>query len=300
MLESGERGGAGALSVIWGAIIGGVYYLFNGLGFWPETGSVALRKIRTEAQLDSSPALLGVGYILGPRVAAYMLSGAIFGWFVIIPAIGFFGAGAPTPVFPAQTTLISEMEPAGDGGIWDTYIRYIGAGAVAVGGLISLIKSFPTIGASFWHVLTATFGAAKGGGRTEKDFPFPLLALIVAGLGYAMWRFEEVRLDLIGVIAVLVFTFFFVTVSSRLVGIVGSSSNPVSGMTIATLLATALVYKLFVVDRAGEMPDAEMTALKVTCLSVAAIVCIAIAVVFPAHSQIAISVHGQLGIQLFC
>jgi len=276
VLESGQGGGSGAKSVIWGAVVGGFYYLINGLGFWNEMGVVPWRRIRTEAQLDSSPALLGVGYILGPRIAAYMLSGAIMSWFVLIPAIGFFGAHAGQPIYPEETRTISQLVPMD---LWSGYIRYIGAGAVAIGGLISLVKSFPTILSSFLQVIGGIFrSAGRSRGRTEKDFPFPLLLVIIAGLGYAMWRFPEVRLGHIGAVAVIVCTFFFVTVSSRLVGLVGSSSNPVSGMTIATLLATALVYKFFVMDAAGEMVEADVTSLKITCLSVGAIVCIAISV----------------------
>jgi len=276
VLESGQRGGAGARSVFWGALVGGAYYLFELLGIWNETGRLALRRFRTEVQLDSSPALLGVGYILGVRVAGYMLAGALLSWFILIPAVGYFGTTAQQPVPPETARLIADMSPKD---VYEKYIRYVGAGAVAVGGLISLIRSFGTIGASLGHVLAGMFSFGRGPRpRTEKDLPFPLLVLIVAGLGYAMWHFEQVELNPVGVVAVLVFSFFFVTVSSRLVGIVGCSSNPISGMTIATLLATALVYKFFVMDRTGEMTDAEATALKITCLSVGAIVCVAIAI----------------------
>ena len=276
VLQSGERGGTGAKSVIAGAVVGGVYYLFALLGVWKETGRVSLARFRTEAQLDASPALLGVGYILGVRVAAYMLGGALLSWFIVIPAIGFFGAGAEQPVFPETTAPIASMTPDD---IYESYVRYIGAGAVAIGGLISLFKSFGTIGASLWHVIVGVFTFGRGKrARTERDFPFPLLVLIIAGLGYAMWHFDEIGLNSVGVIAVLVFSFFFVTVSARLVGIVGSSSNPISGMTIATLLGTALVFKFFVLDKAGEMADADLLALKLTCLSVGAIVCIALSI----------------------
>lgn len=275
VLQSGERGGAGAKSVIWGAIVGGVFYLLNGLTFWEETGRISIKRFRTEAQLESSPALLGVGYILGARVAGYMLAGAVLSWFVLIPAIAFFGAGTTESIYPEMHKIIPQMEPQD---FYKRYVRYIGAGAVAIGGLISLFKSFPTILSSFWHLVTGLFAGRGKRPRTEKDFPFPLLLLIIGGLGYAMWQREEVNLDHIGVIAVLVFTFFFVTVSSRLVGIVGSSSNPVSGMTIATLLATALIYKIFVMDEAPDMTADGLLSLKVTCLSVGAIVCCAIAV----------------------
>ncbi len=276
VLESGERGGGSASAVIWGAIVGAVYYLFNGLGFFGETGRAPIKRFRTEFQLDSSPALLGIGYILGPRIAAYMLGGAVLSWFVLIPSMGFFGAEATTPIYPQMEKIIPNMSPSD---LYESYIRYIGAGAVAIGGLISLFKSFPTIIASLWHVATGIFG--RGGSsraRTEKDLPFSLVLLIIGGLGYAMWEIDQVGLNHIGVIAVVIFTFFFVTVSSRLVGLVGQSSNPVSGMTIATLLGTALVFKFFVLDQAIDPGAVDLMKLKVTCLSVGAIVCIAISV----------------------
>lgn len=276
VLQSGERGGSGARSVIVGAIVGAAYYFITGLGFWQETGRISLRRFRTEFQLESSPALLGVGYILGARIAAYMLAGAILSWFILIPAVGFFGAASTQPIFPAATQTIANMTP---GEIYDNYVRYIGAGAVAIGGLISLFKSFPTIISSFWHIISGLFRRREGAvERTDRDIPFPLLIAIIAGLAFAMWKFEQVRIDHIGVIAVVVFTFFFVTVSSRLVGIVGSSSNPVSGMTIATLLATALIYRFFVMGDGTDFSAEELTGLKIACLSVGAIVCIAISV----------------------
>ncbi len=276
VLESGERGGGSASAVIWGAIVGAVYYLINGLGFFNESGRASIKRFRTEFQLDSSPALLGIGYILGARIAAFMLAGAILSSFVLIPSIGFFGADATTPIYPEIKTIISNMSPTD---IHKSYIRYIGAGAVAIGGLISLFKSFPTIFASLWHVATGIFGTGKRKrARTEKDLPFSLILLIIAGLGYAMWEFDQVGLNHVGAIAVIIFTFFFVTVSSRLVGIVGQSSNPISGMTIATLLGTALVFKYFVLDQALDPSTIDLMELKVTCMSVGAIVCIAISV----------------------
>jgi putative OPT family oligopeptide transporter len=276
VLASGERGGAGARPVIWGTLAGGSYYLWGALGAWPETAILHVRRFRTEVQLDSSPALLGVGYILGARVSAMILAGAVIAWFMLIPAVAFFGDQVPSPVFPATETRIADMSPKD---IWENYIRYIGAGAVAIGGLISLIKSIKTIASSFWHILASVVVSGREDrDRTEKDLSFVLLILMVIGLGAAMWYLPEIRLDHVGVIAVLIFTFFFVTVSSRLVGIVGSSSNPISGMTIATLLATALVYKFFVVDRNPEITESELTTLKITCLSVCALVAMAIAV----------------------
>lgn len=276
VLESGERGGTGAKSVIWGGLVGGFYYLLSGLGFWTDKATAPVKALRTEAQLESSPALLGIGYILGAKIAAYMLAGALLGWFVLIPAIAFFGADSSSAVFPAEEgSLIASMSPSQ---LHENYVKYIGAGAVAIGGLIALFKSVPTILSSFWHVVSGIFGGGRSRDRTDKDFPFILLLLIVVGLGYCMWQFPQVRIGHVGAIAVIVFAFFFVTVSARLVGLVGSSSNPISGMTIATLLATALVFKFFVMDGTGGGAGMDAMTLKVTCLSVAAIVCVAISV----------------------
>lgn len=276
VLQSGERGGSGAKSVVWGAIVGAAYYFLAGIGAFAESGKIAIARFRTEFQVDSSPALLGVGYILGIRVAAYMLAGAILSWFILIPGVAAFGDSSMEPIAPVTDTLVRNMTPMD---IWDKYIRYVGAGAVALGGLISLAKSFPTIVSSVWHVMGGLFKRGDGAGeRADRDFPFPLLLIIIAGLGYAMWQFPQVKLGHMGAVAVIIFTFFFVTVSSRLVGIVGSSSNPVSGMTIATLLGTVLVYKYFVIGDLDAVTPEELTVFKVTCLSVAGIVCIGISV----------------------
>ncbi|MEE9213090.1 MAG: oligopeptide transporter, OPT family [Phycisphaeraceae bacterium] len=218
--------------------------------------------------MDASPALLGVGYILGVRIAGYMLSGAVLGWFVIIPAIGFFGAQASEPIFPATDKLIGAMSPDE---IWSSYLRYIGAGAVIFGGLVSLIKSTPIIASSLWSVGSGVLSrSGRNADRTDRDLPLPLLALLLAGLGYAMFHFEEVRVGAAGAIAVLVFAFFFVTVSSRLAGLVGNSSNPASGMTIATLLGTALFFT-YGLQMTGD--DARFA-----CISVGALVCVAICI----------------------
>lgn len=266
VLESGQRGGASAKTVFLGLGIGAVYELFHGLGFWQKAAFVKIEQIRTAASLGASPALLGVGYILGPRVAGYMLGGAVLGWFVIIPAIGLFGADAAQPIPPART-LISAMEPDD---MWEQYLRYVGAGAVVLGGLVSLLKSTPTIVSSVWQALMAVFGRKRGTERTQRDLPFPLLILGLVGLALLMWYVPQVRVSHVGAIAVLVFGFFFVTVSSRLVGIVGSSSNPVSGMTIAALLGTTLIFTYLL----GETGDSA----KFSAISVGALVCIALCI----------------------
>jgi len=276
VLRSGASGGAGAKAVVTGSMVGAAYFFVTGLGFWRETAVVALRRFRTEFQVDSSPALLGVGYILGARIAAYMLAGAVLSWFVLIPAIGHFGAASLSPVFPEPTRLIGDMSPDD---VYRAYVKYIGAGAVAVGGLISLFTGMPTIVSSFWHV---TKGVLRRGAetvdRTQRDIPSPILLLVIAAVAYALWRFPQVRVDHIGVAAVVLAAFFFVTVSSRLVGLVGASSNPISGMTIATLLGTTLVYRFFVLGDGASATPEQLSEVKFTCLSIGAIVCMAVSV----------------------
>ncbi len=268
VLESGDRGGSGARTVFWGLGVGAFYELFRSLGFWPAKAMVGIPKLSSAASLNASPALLGIGYILGVRIAGYMLGGAVLGWFVIIPMIGVFGVSASEPIFPATDKLISAMSPDD---IWSSYLRYIGAGAVIFGGLVSLVKSTPIIATSLLNVGAGVFSrSSRTIDRTDRDLPLPLLALMLAGLGFAMWRFEEVRVGGAGAIAVLVFAFFFVTVSSRLSGLVGNSSNPASGMTIATLLGTALFFT-YGLKMTGD--DARFA-----CISVGALVCIAICI----------------------
>lgn len=272
VLQSGERGGMGAAAVIRGAVVGGSFRLLSGLGFWPETSTSPVAPlIRTQASLSAEPALLGVGYIIGPRIAAVMFAGAATATFVLIPAISFFGAGTAVNNGAWAGRLIESLSP---GEIHSQYIRYIGAGAVTAAGLISLIKSLPTILASFWDVLKGVMqrnSAVRP--RTDRDLPSGLLLTLLAGLALTMWVFPQVRVGHVGAVAIIVFSFFFVTVTSRIVGLVGASSTPASGMTIAALLATALAFKHLAGDGAG-----DTMGMKVACLSVGAIVCSAICI----------------------
>ncbi|MCH7700200.1 MAG: oligopeptide transporter, OPT family [Planctomycetes bacterium] len=264
VLKSGERGGASAKTVFTGLGVGAVYEFVRGLGFWKDEAVQRLPLLKTDFALATEPALLGVGYILGSRIAGYMLGGAVLGWFVIIPAIAMFGASATEPIAPETTLLISQMDP---GLLWTRYLRFIGAGAVVLGGILALLRSLGTIGRSVFHM----FGGGGTGERTDRDIPTWILFLLLIGLGAAMWYFPQIHLQKLAVIVpVIVFAFFFVTVSSRLVGIVGSSSNPASGMTIATLLGTALIA-VYLFDMTGATA-------KFAIISVGALVCIAICV----------------------
>ncbi|KWW17638.1 peptide transporter [Peribacillus simplex] len=271
VLKSGEKGGTSAKLIGAGLVIGGVV---KGLGdgfklFKTEVETGITNFKNAVVGLDAFPSLLGVGYIIGPRVAGQMLGGGLLAWVVLIPAISFFGSSNGTAIFPSEVP-IGELDAWG---IWDNYIRYIGAGAVATGGLITLIKTLPILFSSVFDTLKgvkANKGQLKAGSiRTEKDMPakYVWLGIFIVILIIAFTPITDV--GIIGAIAIAIFGFLFVTVASRVVGIVGSSSSPVSGMTIATLLIVAIVYKA-----TGFTGTTGMVA----ALTVAAIICTALAV----------------------
>ena len=184
-------------------------------------------------------ALAGVGYIFIPKISSYMLAGSTLSWFVLMPAIALFGADAQA-IFPG-TDPIAQMAPSD---LWGTYIKYIGAGAVATGGVISLIKSLPLIAKTFKQAMQSMKKKSSASAlRTEQDIPMPFLLVMILVIGIAIWLVPAFPVNPIGALIVIVFGFFFATVSSRMVGLIGSSNNPVSGMAIATLLIATLLLK---------------------------------------------------------
>lgn len=212
---------------------------------------------------EISPELLGVGYIIGPRIAGTMCAGGVLTYLILIPLIKFFGDGLSAPLAPGAM-LVSEMGP---NQIRGAYVLYIGAGAVAAGGIISLIRSLPLI----WHGIKASmgdFGGARGGTmlRTDLDIPMKYVFMGIGALVVAIMLAQPLHMNLAGAVMIIVFGFLFVTVSSRLTGEIGSTSNPISGMTVATLLLTSLIF-LMMGWTGGEW--------YVTALSVGGIVCIA-------------------------
>lgn len=215
---------------------------------------------------EISPELLGVGYIIGPRIAAVMCAGGALAYLVLIPLIKFFGDAIPTALAPG-TVPIRDMGP---NDIRGAYVLYIGAGAVAAGGIISLFRSLPTI----WHGLREGLRDFKGGAaqaagavrRTDRDLSMKVVAFGILGLIIAIVAAPPLHMNLLGALLIIVFGFLFVTVSSRLTGEIGSSSNPISGMTVATLLLTCLIFLAIGWTGGGYY---------VTALSVGAIVCIA-------------------------
>lgn len=244
VLLAGEEGGEGAKKVFAGMGISALSkFLVDGLQLVPGVITAPLKALRTEFSVEVYPALLGVGYICGHKISAYMFAGGILGWFVLIPSIVLFGS--ETILYPGTQTIAQMYEAGGASAIWSSYLRYIGSGMVAAGGIFSLIKSLPLIISTFRDALKGMQSANDGSGhRTERDLN---MKIVLAGIGIIVlliWLLPQIPVALPGAILIVVFGFFFGAVSSRIVGLVGSSNSPVSGMTIATLLFATFILKM--------------------------------------------------------
>ena len=276
VLKASQAGGARAKNVFLGLGIGA---LFKGLTGWiravPDELEVSIPFLK-KGQLgsDVSAALFGVGYILGPRIATIMVGGGLLSWLVIIPIFAWWGEGRMEPLYPETVVTIAQMSPSL---IWTRYVRYIGAGAVATGGLVTLIRSIPTMTESFRigarQIRERLSGEAAAVVRTERNLSLGTVgigaAAIFAVLTLVPQAFSSIEMSAgraVAALLVVVFAFFFVTVSSRIVGLVGVTSNPTSGMTIATLLGTASLFLLL-----GWTDDGG----KIAALTVGAVVAIA-------------------------
>ena len=247
VLLAGEEGGSKAGTVFAGLGIAAVYkFLADGTQlFKSEIGHAFESYKGSQVGIQVLPALAGVGYICGPKISSYMFAGGTLSWFVLMPLIALFGADAT--IFPASKTVteLLTMEGGGPSALWSNYIKYIGAGAVATGGIISLIKSLPLIIRTFKQAIDSmkNKNAAHKGLRTEQDLPIPVLIAVALVIAVLIWLIPTFPANLIGALIIVVFGFFFATVSSRMVGLIGSSNNPVSGMTIATLLFATVILK---------------------------------------------------------
>ena len=241
VLLAGEEGGSKAGTVFTGLGIAAVYkFIADGLKLFPsEIGYAFKGYAGSQIGIQVLPSLAGVGFICRPKIASYMLAGGTLSWFVLMPAIALFGGDAT--IFPGEVP-ISQLAP---GDLWDNYIKYIGAGAVAAGGIISLIKTFPLIVRTFKQAMSSMSKkqAQKNALRTEQDIPMPILLILLAVIVVLIWIIPTFPVSPLGSLIVVIFGFFFASVSSRMVGLIGSSNNPVSGMAIATLIIATLILK---------------------------------------------------------
>lgn len=269
VLLAGEEGGANASSVFAGMGIAAFFkFVIDGLKAVPGEVALKIKGFAGEIGTQIYPAVLSVGYICGPKISSYMFAGGLLSWLVLIPMIVTFGQGII--LYPGTKPIGEMFASGGASAIWSSYIRYIGAGALAAGGIISLIKSLPLIVRTFRDSM-ASLGAKSTGSklRTEQDLPMSVVLIAVAVLTLAVWLVPAIPVSLLGAIIVVVFGFFFAAVSSRMVGLVGSSNNPVSGMAIATLLFSTLILKA-----TGESGSSGMVA----AISIGSIICIVAAI----------------------
>lgn len=242
VLLAGEEGGSKASTVFTGLGIAAIYkFIADGMKVFPsEIGYDIKGYAGSSIGIQVLPALVGVGYICGPKISSYMLAGGTLSWFVIMPIIALFGADAT--IFPGDV-VISSLAPSD---LWGTYVKYIGAGAVATGGIISLIKSLPLIVKTFSQAMKSMTkkASAETALRTEIDLPMPILIVMLLIIAIAIWLLPMFPVNFLGALIIVIFGFFFATVSSRMVGLIGSSNNPVSGMAIATLIIATILLKV--------------------------------------------------------
>ena len=243
VLVAGEEGGAKASTVFAGLGIAALYkFIADGLKLFPSEIHWEIPAYKGSGiGADVLPALLGVGYICGPKISSYLFAGGTLGWFVLMPLIVLFGSNLT--LFPADVPIAELYAKGGSFAIWSNYIKYIGAGAVACGGIMSLLKSLPLIIKTFGEAIKGFGKGAKTEERTNQDLDMRIILIGIVILALAMWLIPIIPINLFGAFIVIIFGFFFATVSSRMVGLVGSSNNPVSGMTIATLLVAALALQ---------------------------------------------------------
>ncbi len=272
IIKAGDEGGGKAKIVFAGLGLSALYkILMGGFRLWPEVPNTDIRFFKgANVGIDATPALLGVGYIIGPRISALMLGGAVLGYLGIAPLIAYIGTYIPDTLIPPGNIPIPDMS-AGD--LRNFYIKYLGVGAVALGGFVSLIKSLPIIFHSFAVGAKQIFGTRtkeeqeKSLLRTERELPMKTVILGALLVILLIWAYPGTELHILGAALVVIFGFFFVVVAARIVGIVGSSSSPVSGMTIATLLVTSVILLSFGVSGFRGM---------ITVMSIGTVVCIAV------------------------
>ena len=272
VLLAGEEGGSSAKTVFAGMGFSALFkFIIDGLKIVPGEVSIEGSTKTYPGAIGTQiyPAVMSVGYICGPRISSYMLAGGIVSWLILIPIIVIFGSSII--MYPQTDATIGELFASGGAGaIWGSYVRYIGAGALAAGGIISLIKSLPLIIRTFRDAIKGlSAGGASSNERTARDINIKIVLIAILILTLLVWLVPAIPVSLVGAFIVVIFGFFFATVSSRMVGLVGSSNNPVSGMAIATLLIATLILKL-----TGEAGASGMQA----AIAIGSIICIVAAI----------------------
>lgn len=269
VLLAGEKGGANAGTVFAGMGFAALFkFIIDGLKLVAGEVSLKFRGYAGEIGTQIYPAVMSVGFICGPRISSYMFAGGILSWMVIIPLIVLFGS--EIVLYPGTESIGEIFNTNGASGIWSTYIRYIGAGALAAGGIISLIKSLPLIVKTFAGALKSMKGTGtRTSERTAQEINIKIVLISILVLTFVVWLVPAIPVSLLGAFIVVIFGFFFATVSSRMVGLVGSSNNPVSGMAIATLLVATLILKVTGADGVAGMASA---------IAIGSIICIVSAI----------------------
>ena len=269
VLLAGEKGGANAGTVFAGMGFAALFkFIIDGLKLVSGEISFRVKGFAGEIGTQIYPAVMSVGYICGARISSYMFAGGIVSWLVLIPMIVLFGS--ELTLYPGTAPIGELFAEGGAGAIWSTYIRYIGAGALAAGGIISLVKSLPLIVKTFTGALKSMKGAgATSTERTARDINLKIVIIAILVLTLLIWLIPAIPVSLLGAFIIVIFGFFFATVSSRMVGLVGSSNNPVSGMAIATLLIATLILKVTGADGVDGMCSA---------IAIGSIICIVSAI----------------------
>lgn len=269
VLLAGEEGGSKASAVFAGLGIASVYKLLtDGFKLFPSEVDYSIRRLPGAGfGMDALPSMLGVGYICGGRVSAQMFAGGILSWFVLMPL--FVLLGGDTVIFPATVSVAELWAEGGTWEIWSNFIRYIGAGALAAGGILSVIKSLPMILRTFAATFQNRGGAVHSSLRTQRDLPMWVLPVVILAAALLLWLWPGVSISVGALVLIVVLGFFFTVVSARLVGLIGSTNNPVSGMTIAALLAAT-----FFLLATGVTGSKGM----VTAILIGAVVCVIVSV----------------------
>ncbi len=269
VLLAGEKGGANASTVFAGMGFAALFkFIIDGLKLVSGEVSASVKGFAGEIGTQIYPAVMSVGFICGARISSFMFAGGMLSWLVLIPLIVLFGADIT--LYPGTAPISEIFASGGASAIWSTYIRYIGAGALAAGGIISLIKNLPLIVKTFSGAMKSMKGTgAASQERTAQDLNLKIVIIAIVVLTLLIWLIPAIPVSLLGAAIIVVFGFFFATVSSRMVGLVGSSNNPVSGMAIATLLIATLILKVTGMDGVEGMCSA---------IAIGSIICIVSAI----------------------